>query len=165
MRSVGAAGPAALCVMVLVLALATAPADASGGRGSTRSSVVTVEGTVRSVSVLPAEGELPVVAISIVDDDATDGEAITVLLGPVQAMEEIGFAVKEGDRCRARVFRSEGGAARAQKVLNVSRGTMVRLRTLHQIPLWNGRGSWQGGPCRSGQGSGGGGKQHHHGGR
>ena len=161
MRILAVLGIVALSMVALCM-VATAAA-ASGGPGSTRSTVVTVEGTVRSVTALPAEGELSVMAIALVTGDAADGEEITVLLGPPQAMDEIGFAVQEGDRCRARIFRSEDGVVRAQKVLNVSRGTMVRLRTLHQVPLWNGQGSWQGGPCRSGQGSGAAGRQRHHG--
>lgn len=158
--------PSAVLGVVLLSALLLAPAAAaSGGKTSLRSAVVTVEGTVTSVTSLPAEGDLPVVAISLVTGDGAKGEELTVLLGPEQAMDEIGFAVEPGDRCRVRVFRSDDGAARAHKVLNVSRGTMVRLRTMHQVPLWNGQGSWQGGPCRSGHGSGGAAGQQHHRGR
>jgi hypothetical protein len=148
--------------LVCALALLLAPAAAGGGHGSKGSSVSTVEGTVRSLGALPAEGELPVLAVTLAAEEGGRGEELVVLLGPKQTMDEIGFAVEPGDRLRVRVFRSDDGAARAHKVLNLSRGTMVRLRTLRQVPLWNGQGAWQGGPCRSGHGGSG---RHRHGDR
>jgi hypothetical protein len=103
--------------------------------------------------------------VTLAAEQGARGEELVVLLGPEQALDEIGFAVEAGDRLRVRVFRADEGAVRAHKVLNLSRGTMVRLRTLRQVPLWNGQGAWQGGPCRSGQGGGGAGRQHRGGGR
>jgi hypothetical protein len=144
---------AAAGITMLIVALAATAAGATDGKAAVRASLVTIEGTVSGVTALPGEGDLPVVAVSLVTDGDT-GDETTVLLGPEQALDEIGFAVAPGDRCRVRVFRSDDGLARAHKVLNATRGTMVRLRTLHQVPLWDGRGVWQGGPCRGGQGSG-----------
>jgi hypothetical protein len=146
-------------VAILAAVLAVPSAATTDERGTVRASLITVEGTVKSVTALPGEGELPVVSVSLtLDGDAAD--EVTVLLAPEQALTEIGFSVGRGDRCRIRIFRPDEGPAKAHKVLNLSRGTMVRLRTLHQIPLWDGRGRWQGGPCRNQSGSGAGGHRH-----
>jgi hypothetical protein len=142
---------AAIGIGILFLSLAAPWSAADDNKQELRASLVTVEGTIRAVSALPGEGELAVVAVSMVLD-TENAEELTVLLAPESAMSEIGFVVEPGDRCRIRVFRPDEGPAKAHKVLNISRGTMVRLRTLRQIPLWDGRGSWQGGPCRSGAG-------------
>ena len=150
---------AVIGVAILVAALAVPSGATTGEREPLRAALTTVEGTVKSVTALPGEGELPVVAVSLrLDGDAAD--EVTVLLAPEQALTEIGFSVERGDHCRIRIFRPDEGPAKAHKVLNTSRGTMVRLRTLHQIPLWDGRGRWQGGPCRDQSGSGAGGHRH-----
>ncbi len=63
---------------------------------------------------------------------------------------EIGLVVEEGDRLRVKVFLGEEGQpVRAQKVLNLSRNLMVRLRTMRDVPLWTADGAWQGGPGRA----------------
>jgi hypothetical protein len=154
MRSLAVIG-----IVLISVALAVASGAATDEREAMRASLLTVEGTVKSVTVLPGEGELPVVAVSLKLDGET-AEELTVLLAPEQALTEIGFAVGSGDHCRIRIFRPDEGPAKAHKVLNMSRGTMVRLRTLHQVPLWDGRGRWQGGPCRDQSGSGAGGHRH-----
>lgn len=119
--------------------------------GDLRSSLLMVEGRVVSVAEMPGEGELPIVAVQLTaqSDDARSWE---LLLAPKPALEEIGFEVQEGDRLKARIFPSEEGPARVHKVLNLTRRTMVRVRTLSQIPLWDGSGAWQGGQCRGLQG-------------
>jgi hypothetical protein len=148
---------AVIVALALVCAMPVAPsAIARGSNEEQRASLVTVEGTVRSVTELPGEGELQVVAISVAaEHDAS--EEITVLLAPQPTLSDIGFSVESGDRCRVRIFRTDDGPAKAHKVLNHSRGTMVKLRTLRQVPLWDGRGTWQGGPCRTHRGAGAGG--------
>jgi hypothetical protein len=153
---------------VAVLLLVVAPAVSLGAgpddKSSLRASLLTVEGTVQAVDRLSGEGELPVVAISLVrDTDAA--EAVEILLAPEKALTDIGFEVEVGDRCRVRIFSADRGPAKAHKIFNISRGTMVRIRTLHQVPLWDGSGAWQGGRCRDGLGGGGQGGVRHRGGR
>ena len=41
-----------------------------------------------------------------------------------------------------------GEPAKAQKVQNVTRGLMVRFRTMRTVPLWSSTGAWHGGPSR-----------------
>ena len=82
--------------------------------------------------------------------DRSPGKKVTVLLGPAETCREIGLVVEEGDRVRVRVFvAEEGEPVKAQKILNLSRSVMVRLRTMHDVPLWNSAGAWQGGPGRA----------------
>jgi hypothetical protein len=154
MRTLIALALALTCVLPGAL-----PAAAHELRDGLKASLVTVEGTVSSVTDLPGEGDLSVVAISLASDAGT-GEEITVLLAPRSALADIGFTVESGDHVRARVFSAEDGAAKAHKVLNQTRGTMVRLRTLRRTPLWDGVGRWQGGPCRAQGGNAGAGHRH-----
>ncbi|MGD8377952.1 MAG: hypothetical protein PVF68_17620, partial [Acidobacteriota bacterium] len=72
-----------------------------------------------------------------------------ILLAPPEALRETGFEIEAGDRVRARVFLAESGPLETHKIRNLSRGTMLLLRTLHRVPLWTGDGHWQGGPSRS----------------
>jgi len=70
---------------------------------------------------------------------------IRVLVAPPQVLADIGFAVKVGDRIRARVFYDPAShTAYAQKLLNESQDLLVRLRTLRHEPLWDAAGTWQG---------------------
>jgi hypothetical protein len=50
------------------------------------------------------------------------------------------------------VFVESDGPAPVHKVQNLSKGTVVRLRTLHTTPLWDSTGGWQGSSIRSGRG-------------
>ena len=75
--------------------------------------------------------------------------SVVVVLGPADSLQDVGFEVSEGDRLRARVFVREDGPAYAQKVMNLTRRTMLQLRTLRQVPLWNASGRWEGGPART----------------
>jgi hypothetical protein len=103
-----------------------------------------VEGTVLEVGMLAGEGglELVTVRLSAQQSDA----ALDLLLAPPSVLQETGFSVTSGDRIRARIFTADGGPATVHKVKNLSEGSMIRLRTLRQIPLWDGAGRWQGGP-------------------
>ena len=142
----------------LFLALSVAPLAASDSV-----SMRTIEGQVVSVGHFQAESGLEVLVANLeVHGGPEDG--MQVLLAPESVCSQIGFQVEEGDRLRARIFVSNDGPSSVQKVQNFTRGTMVRLRTLHRTPLWNTAGSWQGGPLRTaagqhrnGQGRGGGG--------
>ncbi len=109
----------------------------------------TLEGEVRAVGEQQGDGEIRLLSVELMTD-RRPSEKVTVLLGPTEACREIGLVVEEGDRVRVRVFVSEEGeAVKAQKILNLSRSVMVRLRTMHDIPLWNSAGAWQGGPGRA----------------
>jgi hypothetical protein len=118
-----------------------------------RASLRTVEGSVTGVSSVPAEGDLQVVTVRLETADAEHGR-IEILLAPEQVLDDVGFAVQEGDAFRARVFVVDQGPMKAHKVMNLTRGTIVRLRTLHEIPLWDVRGRWEGGPSHEGARSG-----------
>ena len=133
-------------VSILVAALCSGVAVAGD-----RSSLTVVEGTVLEVGTHLGEGDLELVTVRIGADRPEAGE-IELLLAPRAALEETGFTVQQGDRLKARVFIAHEGPATVHKVLNLSKNSMVRLRTLRQIPLWDGAGMWQGGPGLSGQG-------------
>ena len=119
-----------------------------------RASLVTVEGIVSAVEMLPGEGGVTVTAVRI-RLDGPETRELDILLAPESALRQIGFEIETGDRLRARVFLSGDEPAPAHKVLNVSRDQMVRLRTLTRVPLWDTHGQWQGGPCRDRGGPGG----------
>lgn len=138
----------ATCLAALLLTAATSKEDL-------RSSLVTVEGTVLTVATAPAEGDLEVLSVTLAPN-GSEGRALDLLLAPKATLDEVDFQVEQGDEIQARVFPAEDGPAKVHKVRNLTRHTMLRLRTLHRIPLWDGFGSWQGGPGR--------GPQHGHGG-
>ncbi len=119
-------------------------------------SLRTVEGEVVSVGLFEGEGQLELVLADL-RLRSGDQEIVQVLLAPESVCEHIGFRVEEGDQIRARIFAGDVGPARAQKAMNLSQGTMVRLRTLHRTPLWSSSGEWQGGAMRGGQ------RRHRHG--
>lgn len=106
-----------------------------------------IEGEVLSVGHHSGEGNLDLVQADLRTSD--DGEAVQLLLAPQRVCNEIGFEIGPGDRVRARIFVDDSSSYRVQKIQNLSRGMMVRLRTLHQTPLWNAVGTWEGGPIRT----------------
>jgi len=140
---------AAICLAVLLLTGATSKEDL-------RSSLITVEGTVLTVASAPGEGDLEVLTVTLAPKGA-EGRELDLLLAPKATLDEVDFQVEQGDEIQARVFPADDGPAKVHKVRNLTRHTMLRLRTLHRIPLWDGFGSWQGGP---GQGAMGGQGQH-----
>ena len=109
-----------------------------------------VEGRVVAVALPATDGEPALLRADI----EIEGElsVLGLLLAPTTVCDEIGFEVGVGDFLRARVFVEEGEEVRVQKVLSLSRGTMVRFRTMHQIPLWDSTGAWNGGEIRTGPG-------------
>jgi len=139
-------------LMILLVAVGSAAIAGDGDR-PVRSSLKTVVGVVESMSVVPGEGGIDVVRVTLILDEKA-GETLDVLLAPEQLMGDIGFTVQEGDRLKVKYFLDEEGPARAHKVLNTTRGSMVRFRTLRQIPLWSNQGAWQGGAARSQPGRG-----------
>jgi hypothetical protein len=120
-----------------------------------RSSLRTVEGQVVDVTSLPAEGDLPVVAVTL-DVLKPDPERLEILLAPERVLREIEFEVEQGDALRARIFVANGQPSKVHKAMNLTRGTMVRFRTLRKTPLWSASGEWDGGPCLRKGGAGGG---------
>jgi hypothetical protein len=107
----------------------------------------TLEGEVLNVGHHLGEGDLDLMQMDL--GIGGDHDSLQILLAPHEVCEQIGFEIEPGDRVRVRVFLEDTGPARAQKIQNLTRGTMVRLRTLHQTPLWSSAGSWQGGPIRT----------------
>ncbi len=106
-----------------------------------------VEGRVTSVSEKPGEGGLSIVTVQLAAPP-DDSRSWVLLLAPRLALADIGFEVEPGDQLKARIFPTAAGPAKVHKVLNLTRRNMVRIRTLSQIPLWDGSGAWQGGQCR-----------------
>jgi hypothetical protein len=135
----------------LMLGLVSQPMAHGEKTASRRVSLATVEGIIDGVETVPGEGGGEILAVNIRTEDPEPRE-LKILLAPERALEEIGFTVAEGDRLRARIFLSGEDPAPAQRVMNMTRGTIVRLRTLTRIPVWNSAGQWQGGACRDGQG-------------
>lgn len=119
-----------------------------------RSSLLMVEGRVISVAERPGEGALAIVTARL-EAPSDASRSWELLLAPRRALADIGFEVEAGDELKARVFPSPEGLVKVHKALNLTRRKMVRLRTLSQIPLWDGSGVWQGGPCQGLQVAGG----------
>lgn len=115
-------------------------------------SLSTLEGEVVLVRSISQPGELTLVAVELRHGES--GADTLVSLAPVTAYREIGLEVAPGDRLRVHVFTPVDSVTAAQKVLNLSRGTATRLRTLTGIPLWSGDGTWQGGDCQYRPGAG-----------
>lgn len=107
-----------------------------------------IEGRVAKVDAVEGEGGLPVVRVQLEGDKGIR----RLLLAPAGVLEEIDFAVAPGDRIRARTFVPPGEGppeeAAVQKIMNLTKSRMIRLRTLRCEPLWDGEGVWQGGPAR-----------------
>lgn len=129
--------------LVLAAAVALSPAVAAERVARGTSNLAEVRGPVLQVTAVPGEGDLDVVAVEI---DGGDGPPQLVLLGPASMLDEAGFEVSEGDMLRVKVFVGEddGDRRAALRVLNLTRRTMVRLRTFHQDPLWDTSGRWEG---------------------
>jgi hypothetical protein len=136
----------------------TAASPVDDERPALRASLRTITGSIVAVSNHPAEGGLQVVTVAL-ETSESGAEVLQVLLAPRKVLDEIEFAVEEGDDFRARVFVTDEGPVKAHKAMNLTRGTMVRFRTLRGIPLWDSGGEWAGGGCRYRAGHGGG----HHG--
>ena len=130
-----------LGLFMILAALVGSAATAAGDS----SALAMIEGTVLEVGALPGEGGLELVTARLSTRQADTGE-VDLLLAPQSVLDETGFSVQSGDRLKARVFIADEGPAMVHKVRNVSRGSMLRLRTLRQIPLWDSTGMWQGGP-------------------
>jgi hypothetical protein len=122
---------------------------------------------VLSVGEAPGEGGLALVSVHL------EGSEQELLLAPAAVLAELDFEVREGDVLRVRVLGSEEpGPAPVHRILNLTRSRMIRLRTMQQVPLWDGAGHWQGSPGGHRDGSGGGrrhrggssGGSHHQGG-
>ena len=139
----------------LVVSLTSAATLAGEEHSGQSTSLRTVEGTVVSVSSRPGEGNLRVVAVAL-DTGVTETGHLDLLLAPQRVLDEISFGLEEGDRLRVRVFVADQGPLKVHKAMNLTRGTMVRFRSLRQVPLWGNAGDWEGGDCRR-QGSHGGG--------
>jgi uncharacterized membrane protein YgcG len=142
-------------VTTLVVGLGVTATLAEETPAATRTSLRTVEGTVLSVFSRPAEGDLEVVAVAL-DAGALEPNHLDLLLAPQQVLDEISFGLETGDRLRVRVFVSDQGPLKVHKAMNLTRGTMVRFRSLRQVPLWGSTGGWEGGDCRKQGGHGGG---------
>lgn len=127
-------------VALLVLLSPAAWGTEKHGRGKS-ASLLKVDGVITRVYESPGEGGIPVLAATLTAED----EALEILLAPRGALEQIGFDLLVGDEVRVRIFRpAEGEAARVHKILNRTRGAILRLRTLRHLPLWDGSGRWQG---------------------
>lgn len=152
---------ALLCVLAWLLAsggVAVAQEGETAAEAPERTSgsaeaLEDVEGTVVALDTETAEGDLPVL---ILDLRTEEGER-RVALAPETVLAEAGFEVAEGDRVRVRVFvggdtgpaLAEGARAQpAQKVMNLSRNLLLRLRTFSRAPIWDARGRWEGSPTR-----------------
>lgn len=123
---------ATLAAAIAIGASLSTPVPA-GARGV--ASFTVFEGTVVTVGGTEAEGGFEVVAVRL----DVEGDVHEVLLGPADVLAGEGFVIDRGDRLRVRVFVDEDeadGPRVAQRVLNLSDRTMVRLRTLHRTPLW-----------------------------
>lgn len=144
-----------LVVAILLLA-ALAAVSVSRADPPDKVSLRTIEGEIVSVGRFEGEGQLELVLAGLRPEGGGE-ETVQVLLAPQSVCDEIGFGVAEGDRVRVRIFADDVGPARAQKAMNLTQGTMVRLRTLHRRPLWSASGDWQGGAIGTGQ------RRHRHG--
>ena len=147
---------AVVAMLPIVVGFSAVPAEEQADR----SSLVTVEGIVDAVETRFTDGGGAITSVRLRVDEP-DPRELDVLLAPENALRETGFEIEPGDRVRARIFLSGDQEVEAHKVMNLSRGMMVRLRTLRMVPLWDGEGRWQGGPCRD-QAGGGQGRQHRH---
>jgi hypothetical protein len=126
---------------VLVTVLAASASFAGSERAQSGASLRVIEGVVIGLGERIGEGDLAVVSIEV----SGDGESVHLLLAPRAALDDISFRVEKGDLVRARSFEPDAsGAAYVQKIMNVTRSGMVRLRTLRSDPLWDSNGRWQG---------------------
>lgn len=135
---------AALLAAVLMLTATAAPPawGAEPAAEAVRAKVFrTLEGRVVALEDAAAEGDLPVVAVKV----AVGDDEYQVLLAPAVVLRQAEFEVAVGDHLRARVFAEAGSEIFfSQKVMNLSRRRLLRLRTLRHEPLWDVAGRWQG---------------------
>ncbi len=143
-------------LMVLLLTCLATVLPVYGAGGAEHSSLKTVEGVVVAIDLVPGEGGVEIMQVILGEIEGAG--PLSFLLAPAEALQSIGFEVQVGDRLKVKCFYEGDGPARVQKMMNMSKGSMVRLRTLRQIPLWDNRGLWQGGPSiqRPAHGGGGG---------
>ena len=133
--------PAALILALSCVALAAAPGPLAADDAGGATAVLVVEGRVTSLGETAGEGGLSVVVVTVREGDRDHA----AMLAPGNVLREIGFEIEPGDAVRARLLVPEDGSMpRVQKILNRTRGAMARLRTLRQLPLWDGEGRWQG---------------------
>ena len=137
-------GPVLLLLTAALLSPAAAPARSI--------SLSTLEGVVMSVQTIHSVDDLDLMAVEL--RNATNGRRTLVLLAPQATCREIGFEATPGDRLRAPVFGPVDATATAQQVLNLSRETTTRFRTLTGIPFWTNAGVWRGGLSHSLPGTG-----------
>lgn len=131
-----------VAITCAILLLGALGAQAAGHDGRPISAaVLVVDGQVTEVYERPAEGGLVVLGASLLCGDETR----EILLAPRGALLASGFRIEPGDQVRVRLFASEeDDSLRVQKILNRTRGDMVRLRTLRMDPLWDATGDWNG---------------------
>jgi hypothetical protein len=130
----------AIACSILLLGAVGAQAATQHAR-EISATVLVLEGEVTAIYERPAEGGLEVIGASLLCGDETH----EILLAPQTALQEVGFRIEIGDTVRVRLFASEDDdSLRVQKILNRTRGDMVRLRTLRMDPLWDGTGNWNG---------------------
>lgn len=144
------------CMRILfcgLLLLGISVPSAATGPTPPRSSLKTVEGEVLEISSVAGEGGIEVIQVRIAPKNDPE-HPIMILLAPAEVMKGIGLDIEQGDQLKVKYFVGGEGAGKAHKVLNSTRGLMVRLRSLRQIPLWNNQGHWQGGQERMRQGQG-----------
>ena len=140
-----------LFALLVCLLLATSATKSPAQAGTKKLALATIEGVVAAVEEREGEGGLPTLAAVL--ELAEAEETRIVLLAPKASCEEIGFEIEAGDRLRVRIFVAEDTEiAKAHKVLNLTRDTMIRFRTLRSVPLWTASGAWQGGHRQSPQG-------------
>lgn len=146
-----------MTLLAATLAVAAAATGiAAAQQGAPAVLMRTVEGIAARVETRVQETGPDLIVVTLALDAGVRDETATLdlLIGPPQALADLGFEVKEGDRLRARVFEPEPGqAAPVHKIRNLDRGQMVRLRSLYRDPLWDGTGRWQG-PGGRGHGAG-----------
>mgnify|MGYP001828431473 CR=1 FL=1 len=118
---------------------------AAAQAASPTSTLREVEGRVTEIGALRGEGDLELITVRLSKSGA-EAMDLDLLLAPESVLVETGFTVEPGDRLKARIFTTEEGPATVHKVKNLTQGSMVRLRTLRQIPLWDNNGRWQGSP-------------------
>jgi hypothetical protein len=147
-------GPTKLAALAAMLVLLGIAPGESALAGRSTYPMRSLEGEVLSVDYHPGKGNLDLVQAQLRATDSN--ETVQILLAPQEVCEQIGLQIAPGDQIRTRIFVEDTASYRVQKIQNISRGTMVRLRTLHETPLWNSAGRWLGGPLRTSPGH-----QHH----
>jgi len=133
-------------VVVLLLALAGVAAVAAGTDEAGRP-LLDVEGTVTEVAL--AGGADGARWLDAAVATATRG-TLRLRLAPPDVLARDGFALRPGDRVRARVFADEEPHG-VHRIANETTGRALRLRCLHGDPLWSARPGGRGGGRRRGR--------------